>query len=197
MADTEIGRIIDALEDTGQLENTIIIYTSDHGECMGHRTHVQKNTLFDESVKVPLFVSIPGTINSAVKEGSTLASGLDIMPTICDLAGVDIPVFASGRSLKPSIDAAITRTNYDDPREYLVAECSNDNGRMVRSRQYKYITYRNDICDHLYDMIADPLEMKNLVDEQEMKPVLAKHKQWLNDWEISLDKDPRVKNWFE
>ena len=79
----------------------------------------------------------------------------------------------------------------------LVAECSNDNGRMVRSRQYKYITYRNDTCDQLYDMVADPLEMKNLVDDPEMKSVLAKHRQWLYDWEKSLDKDPRVRSWFE
>jgi len=197
MVDAEIGRIVQALEDTGQLNNTIIIYTSDHGECMGHRTHVQKNTLFDESARVPLFVAIPGAINSAVSNDTVLASGLDLMPTICDLAGADIPPFVRGRSLKPAIDAAITGTNYDDPREFLVAECSTDNGRMVRSRQYKYITYRNDNCDQLYDMIADPLEMKNLIDERSLKPILEDHRQWLKEWENGLDKDPRVKKWFD
>ena len=197
MVDAETGRIIEALEDTGQLENTIIIYTSDHGECMGHRTHVQKNTLFDESVRVPLFITIPDSINSAINNEINLVSGLDIFPTICDYAGVEIPLFAKGKSLKPVVDSAIGKINYDDQREYLVSECSNDNGRMVRSRQYKYITYRNDTCDHLYDMLADPLEMKNLIDDPGMRPILAKHRQWLYDWENSLDKDPRVKKWFE
>ena len=165
--------------------------------CMGHRTHVQKNNLFDESARVPLFIAIPGTLNSAVSNENVIASGLDIMPTICDLAGVDIPSYVSGRSLKPAIDAAVEGQNYDDPREYMVAECSNDNGRMVRSRKYKYISYRNDSCDLFFDMIADPLEMKNLIDEPSLNSVVANHRQWLKEWEDSLDKDPGVKKWFE
>jgi arylsulfatase A-like enzyme len=197
MVDAEIGRIVQALEDTNQLDNTIILYTSDHGECTAHRGHVQKNTLFDESVRVPLFVAVPGVINSVIWNKQTLVSGLDIMPTICDYAGVEIPGFVRGRSIKPVIDAEINGMKYDDPREYIVSECLNDTGRMVRSRQYKYITYRNDNCDHLYDCVADPLEMKNLVDESAMQSVLAKHRQWLVEWENGLDKDPRVAKWFE
>jgi arylsulfatase A-like enzyme len=197
MVDAEIGRIIQALEDTNQINNSIIIYTSDHGECMAHRSHVQKNTLFDESVRVPLFVAIPGIITSTIKNEKSLVSGLDIMPTICDYAGTEIPAFVSGRSFKPIVDAEINKTKYDDFREYLVSECLNDTGRMVRSKQYKYITFRKDVCDHLYDCIADPLEMKNLVDEPEMRSVLATHRQWLADWEKKLDKDPRVTKWFQ
>jgi arylsulfatase A-like enzyme len=84
MVDAEIGRVLQALDDSGETDNTVIIFTSDHGEGRGRHQMVLKNYLYEEAEKVPLIVSSPGRVLEGKQDSTHLVSGLDIMPTICD-----------------------------------------------------------------------------------------------------------------
>ena len=194
--DATIGRILDALRDTGQLENTLIVFTSDHGEALGSRMAVAKGTLFDESARVPFFVCLPGRIPAGVRDDETLVSGVDIMPTILDYAGVPIPEGCCGTSLRPTLDGLASGPSRPPAREYIVAEAPNNVGRMVRSRRHKYITY-TDGTQLLFDMEADPLEMRDLAEDPEHRTVLEQHRAWLKEWEAGRDLDPRVRPFFD
>ena len=90
--DAEIGKIIDAIDDLGLRENTIIIFTSDHGDGNASHGWNQKTALFQESINVPFIINYKGIKSSEEKINTSLiSSGLDLYPTILDFAGIEIP----------------------------------------------------------------------------------------------------------
>ncbi len=180
MLDADVGRILDALEDTGLAKSTIIIFTSDHGEGAGRHAHVEKWYPYDESVKVPLIISHPEEFQSGRKDDQHLASGLDIMPTMCDLAGIPSPPHMAGHSLRPILENKTTTW-----REFVAAETQLV-GRMLRTEQYKYVKYPNDPIEQLFDMKADPWEMVNLFDQPKYADTIEAHRKLLTGWEASL-----------
>ncbi len=190
MCDAQVGSILSALEETGQLETTLIVFTSDHGEALGSRRHVQKNNVFDESVRVPFAVCWPGRV-PVVDDEDTLVSGLDIAPTICDYAGAPVPAWYRGISLKPYLDSLEAGQPQSPDRSWIVAETGANTGRMVRSADHKYICY-SDGSELLFDMRDDPLEMHDLCGEPEHAGLLNQHRGWLRQWEASLDRYPGV-----
>ena len=100
MLDADVGRILDALEASGNADNTLIIFTSDHGEELGEHGNVGKWFPYNGSLKVPLICSLPGRIDGCLDE-KHLVSGIDILPTICDYADIDVPEHAVGMSVRP------------------------------------------------------------------------------------------------
>lgn len=184
MVDAEIGRVLQALEDAGERENTVVLLTSDHGEGMGRHQMVTKNYLYEEALKVPLLFSCPGQIAEDVKDAAHLVSGVDIVPTICDYAGVETPPRALGRSLRPWLEQRPA-----DGHEFVAAEVTRT-GRMIRTQDYKYITYQGDPVEQLFDMRADPGETKNLAGESAHAAALEEHRKLLRDWESRLDVAP-------
>lgn len=180
MVDTDIGRILDALDDSGQADNTVIILTSDHGDGRGRHSHVQKWYPYDESVKVPMIVSRPGMVAEGIVDSSHLVSGLDIMCTMSDYAGLDAPPNSQGRSLRPLLEEKPTTW-----REFVSSE-HHIEGRMLRTEQYKYVRYAGDPVEQLFDMKADPWEMTNLYDDPKMATVVRDHRKMLDAWEASL-----------
>ncbi len=187
--DAEIGRVLTAIEACGQLDDTLIVMTADHGEGMGHHQMVRKSSLYDESVRVPLLFSWPGHIAENKTDTVHLASGLDIMPTLCDYAGIAPPAKMRGVSLRPTIEA-----NGSSPRDFIVSEVTNNTGRMVRTEGYKYIAYKDNPIEQLFDMKADPGEMKNLAASSHYAPILVEHQRLLTDWENRLDVPSNVPN---
>lgn len=182
--DRAIGRVLTALDQSGQAENTLVIFTSDHGEgCAAHRW-VVKLMLYEEEVAVPLIVRFPGVVPSGVVDRSHLVSGMDVLPTMCDYAGIEAPPM-TGTSLRPLIDQP------DEPgREYLVAELSPDTedhsmrGRMVRTAKYKYVVFsKGEHPEMLFDMDSDPGEMKNLAYEASYAETVATHRVFLEEWQ--------------
>jgi choline-sulfatase len=182
MLDADIGRILDALDASGQADDTIVIFTGDHGEGAGRHGHVQKWTPYDESIKVPFIVSCPKRIESGVKDSAHLVSGLDVMSTLCDFAGIPAPAVVRGRSLRPLVEGR--RVEW---REFVAAEMQQV-GRMVRTDRYKYVRYRDDPVEQLFDMRADPWEMRNLADEAVYAGDVARHRRLLDRWEASLER---------
>jgi arylsulfatase A-like enzyme len=184
--DANIGKILDGLKKSGLEDNTLIIFTSDHGNMDASHHLASKGFFYEESVGVPLILSYKGNIPAGrVDEKSLASTGLDILPTICDYASVTKPAHCLGESLRPLAEGK----SVDNWRSYAAAE--NGGCRMIRSEQYKYCAFAdNDSKESLVDLEKDPGEMRNLVDDPTLKNVLADHRKLLADWsKLSSDKD--------
>jgi choline-sulfatase len=180
MLDADLGRILNALDETGQAQNTVVMVTADHGEGRGRHQHVQKWYPYEESVKVPMIVSCPGRIERGLCDRTHLVSGLDVMSTVCDYAGIDPPADVRGRSLRPLLEGKPT------PWREFVASEHHIVGRMLRTQRYKYVRYQDDPVEQLFDMEVDPWETKNLYDESEYAGVIADHRRLLEGWQATL-----------
>lgn len=178
MLDHDVGRVLDALEDSGLAGNTVIVFTSDHGEGAGRHRHVQKWYPYDEAMKVPLVIAQPGTLAEGAVDATHLASGLDLMATMCDCAGIPKPPGTTfSRSLKP-----LCQGQSPEWRDYLVCEWQQQ-GRIVRTNRWKYVSFEGDPVEQLFDMQADPWETTNLWNEAQHASVMADHRAMLAEWE--------------
>jgi uncharacterized protein (TIGR02145 family) len=142
-----------------------------------------KEQLYDEAVAVPLIVACAGT--AAQVDRDHLVSGLDILPTILDYAGIRAPSSLLGKSLKPIVSGQAVSW-----RDFVVSETgSRTKARMVRTSRYKYILFSEGTnCEQLFDMDADPGETRNLAGDPSMKAELDRHKMLLKAW-IQSTKD--------
>lgn len=174
--DAQIGRIITRLKEQGIYENTIIIYSSDHGDMLGsHRLFNKGWNMYEECNRIPLLIRWPNTalFNSVCKEFVNL---VDIMPTLLEAAGTPCPEKIDGKSLVPLLKG----NRPDDwPGEALVEfngyESSLTTIRMIRTEKWKYV-YNPSSVDELYDMESDPDELYNLADRLAFKHVLRRMK---------------------
>ena len=176
--DAQIGQLLDALKKNGLEKNTLVIFTSDHGDMDGSHRLASKNLFYENSVGVPFIMQYKGVIPTGVVDNKSLVSnGLDVLPTLCDYAGVSVPNYLLGRSLRPLAE------NQEDNarRPYVVAE--NNTGRMIRSDHYKYCVYTSGkIRESLVDLRADPGEMKNLAGKVGFEKHLNRHREFLKQW---------------
>jgi arylsulfatase A-like enzyme len=184
MADADIGRVLDALEDSGHADNTIVIFTADHGEGAGRHMNVQKWYPYDEACKVPMIVSCPGNLLEDVQDRRHLVSGLDLVPTVCDYAQVGPPPDCRGRSLRPLLEGGSTEW-----REFVAVE-TQVCGRVIRTPRYKYVKYKGDPVEQLFDMEKDPWETENLYDRISLSDEVKTHRKLLAEWEASLKPIP-------
>lgn len=190
--DNHILNIVNTLEKKGLLENTIIFYTSDHGDGHGSHEWNQKMTFYEESINVPFVVSWKGHTKAGVIDSKLLtSSGLDLYPTICNLAGVNSNESLHGENLtsyifKDSDASKITRN-------YVVSELNQKEknkpkgnvfiGRMVVTNQYKYILFNGgEHPEQFFDLKNDPGELKPLIDSEAYKKEISTHRQLLRDW---------------
>lgn len=186
MLDADLGRLVDAVEQSGQADNTIIVFTSDHGDGRGRHSHVSKWYPYEEAMKVPLVFTCPERIEAGRNDTSHLVSGIDIVPTLCDFAGVESPRHAIGRSLRPLLGES---TDTPPLREFIVSECHRV-GRMVRSERMKFVQYPGDPVEQLFDMADDPWETKNLYEDPNYADALADHRKMLRQYNQLLDPVP-------
>lgn len=157
-ADTQIGRILTALEQTGLANNTIVVFTSDHGYHMGEHGHYQKTTLFENAARVPLIMAGPGIVAGA--QAKSLAEMVDFYPTLAELAGLEAPDCLAGVSL--------VETLRDPSRETRTSALTHfGTGYSIRTARYRYTEWGPDAVEgrELYDHQQDPAEMHNLAAE--------------------------------
>jgi choline-sulfatase len=185
MLDGEVGRVLQALEDTGQDRNTLILFTADHGEGLGHHQMVRKSSPYDEASKVPMLVSLPERILENRTDTTHLVSGLDVVPTLCDYAGIEPPPNMRGASIRPLLEGRATSWH-----DYIVTEMPGNRARLVRTERYKYVSYADDPVDQLYDMQNDPGETENLAADPRHAKIVAEHRELLRQWESRLDVTP-------
>jgi choline-sulfatase len=180
MLDADVGRVLDAVEASGEAENTVIFFTSDHGDGRGRHGHVSKWYPYDEAVKVPMIVACPGRIAENARDRTHLVSGLDVMSTMCDYAGLERPLHVQGKSLRPLLEGKAVEW-----REFVVSE-HRVVGRSVRTPQYKYVHYEGDPVEQLFDMKADPWETTNLYQQAKYASVLDDHRKLLREFQARL-----------
>ncbi|NOX57186.1 MAG: sulfatase-like hydrolase/transferase [Planctomycetes bacterium] len=182
--DRVIGRILHALRARKLDENTLIVFTSDHGEGVaGHRLIV-KLTPYDGAATVPLILCWPGVIPAGREDAVHPVSGIDIVPTLCDYADVPLPQPTTGISLRRWIERPDA-----GGREAVVIELApfkkqpHRQGRIVRTRRFKYMTFTDgERPEALFDMQADPGETKNLAGDARYRDQLDRHRRLLRDW---------------
>ena len=190
--DAEIGRVLRALEESGELENTVIIFNSDHGEGNAHHQSVLKNFTYDESSRVPFIITYPKELQQGVMDEKHLISGLDVVSTICDFAGAETPENTKGLSVR-NIAAGI-----ETPwRDFVVTEVNHDQGRMIRTDQYKLIAFRDDPHLLFFDMKNDPGETINLALEEDYQDLIETHIKLLEEWEANLVYAPNSPGLFK
>jgi arylsulfatase A-like enzyme len=184
--DKNIGEIVNGLKQAGMEQDTIVIFLSDHGDMDGSHRLASKGLMYEESAGVPFLFSGKGIRSGMVNEDHLVSTGLDLLPTICDYAGIEKPAHMLGQSLRPLLEGR----NPSKWRSYVVSE--NDWCRMVRTRRFKYCSfaYSDKREESLVDMVKDPGEMKNLALDPSYKDVLDRHRKMLAQWsKRSIDKE--------
>ena len=169
LIDDQVGRILETLEETGQREQTVILFTSDHGEMLGDHGLIQKGCRFYEGlVRVPLIFSWPGHFESGLKSDA-LVELLDKAPTLLELTGLKLPDRMQGRSLLPILQGEVSGDHHRDfvRCEYYDAVDMPDGtfATMYRDRSHKLVVYHGHQHGELYDLEADPGEFENLWDD--------------------------------
>lgn len=170
--DESVGRLYDALASSGQLDDTVIVFTSDNGFVLGEHGRVDKRTMYEESIRVPLLVRYPAVVRPGTVVDQMVLSH-DLAPTVIDLAGAEPLDDVTGRSVAPLLrgsadgwrDAFIYEYNYEVQFPYT------PNVRGVRTDAWKFIRYPNgddtpdQFTSELYDLQSDPYELRNLAND--------------------------------
>lgn len=170
LVDAQVGRVLEALEKSGQAENTIVVLFSDHGWHLGEKGISGKNTLWERSTRVPLIIAGPGVDEKA--KCMRPAELLDLYPTLIELCGLPARDGLEGLSLLPQLRDA------DAPREQPAITTHGPGNHGVRNERWRYIRYA-DGSEELYDIAADPREWKNLAGEPKWADVKRDLAAWL------------------
>ncbi|NMA64983.1 MAG: sulfatase-like hydrolase/transferase, partial [Clostridiaceae bacterium] len=209
--DDEMGKILNALNNLGLKENTIVVFCADHGDFMGeHKMTAKGGVFYDCLTRIPLIISWPGHIPEGVRDDS-LVNLIDIVPTLFALQGINIPASMQGSILSPMVgseskDAAFSEYGAGGPPFLLsdlekltkpygrktIAETlkwreAEGRRKMIRTRDWKYVHDSMGDKDELYDLKNDPWELKNLIDNVTYKDVVAELRLKLLDWCINTE----------
>ncbi len=164
-ADVSLGLVLDALHASGQEEDTVIVFTSDHGEMLGSHGLLNKGFIYEENLRVPLWISVPGQVAKHTLRND-LSSHLDIVPTVSSLGGLNWPAPLAGRDLDP-----VHNAGPEPPRRIFLEGAAGNLDhtplwRGTRDGQWKYCRYVNG-DEQLYYLKEDPLELHNLAADPE------------------------------
>jgi arylsulfatase A-like enzyme len=197
--DGEIGKIISVLHKSGLDKNTIIVFLSDHGDCQGAHQWNQKTVFFEEAAKVPFIISSSGL--RPVKSDYLVQTGIDLIPTLCDIAGITFKNQLPGTSLKQ----IITSSSIMSDRKFIVVSDHmiqgdtvngykpEPEGRMVRDKRFKYwVNSEGTQRETLYDLKNDPGEMVNLAEDPKFRVNLENCRNELIGW-AEKHNDPFIK----
>ena len=170
--DHHVGEIAATLKRLGTLDDTMIIYTSDHGEMLGERGCMGKGVFYDSVLRVPMWICPPVQCPHRARVSGGITEVMNIAPTILDYAGVTVPENISARSLRPEIEGR------DESPEAIFSEyVSNDRkeySKCVRTATHKYIRFFNSGKEEYYDLVNDPNEQYNLAQTGEQREIMLK-----------------------
>jgi len=180
--DSHIGRLLQTLKDSGEYDNTIIVFSSDHGLAIGSHGLMGKQSLYEHSMQAPLFFSGPGIPQG---KSDALVYLLDIYPSVCDLVGAKIPAGLDGKSMKGIIagkDESVRDTLFTSYKKVM---------RSVRDERWKLIRYPHINKTQLFDLKSDPHELRNLADEKGHLKQVSQMMGLMQKWQKQLgDNDP-------
>lgn len=165
--DAQVGRILARLDAIGERENTIVVFTADHGIAIGQHGLLGKQNVYDHSVRVPLIVAGPGVPDG--ERVAPLSCHYDLYPTLCDLADFSVPEGVEGESLVPVMagERGEGEREADDPHRDALFLAYGDAQRGLRTDRFKLIDHYadGDRRTELFDLDADPAEMDDLADD--------------------------------
>jgi arylsulfatase A-like enzyme len=198
LLDHQLGRILAALDELGLAENTVVIYTADHGDlCGGHGMIDKHFVMYDELVRVPLLVRWPAQIRPGRKVEAFVSHSLDLAATFCELAEAALPPTFAGKSLLPLFRQDISEMDHGWRQDIFATYHGNQFGlysqRMVRDRRWKYV-WNATAEDEMYDLACDAGELTNLAARPEYGRQLAYMRLRLVDW-MEQTKDPLLNGW--
>jgi arylsulfatase A-like enzyme len=189
--DQQVGRVLDTLRQMGQEDQTLIAFTSDHGEGLGSHRWTGKMMFYEEEAAVPLIISRKGVTPAGRLDRQHLVSTLDVLPTLCDYAGIQPPPSMRGESLR-----AVMEKPAQPGHDFVVSEMAGGGagrggrGFMVRTKQYKYVMLPGATkTEMFFDLQADPYEMKNLATDKAAASDLTQHRQLLAQWKKTTEED--------
>jgi arylsulfatase A-like enzyme len=168
--DSQVGRVLEALEKSGQADNTIVIVWGDHGWHLGEKLMTGKNTLWERSTRVPFIWAGPGVTKG--QRCSRTVELLDIFPTLIDMLSLDQRNELEGHSLVPQLRDAKA------PREFPAITTHNQNNTTIRTEKWRYIRYA-DGSEELYDEAKDPNEWFNLASDTTFTETKKELAMWL------------------
>ena len=172
--DTEVGRMLQVLEETGQADNTIVIYMSDHGEMLGdHGIFLKGPYFYEGAIRVPMIMRWPGKYKAGLKSDA-LVEMVDLAPTLMEAAGLPIPISVQGRSLTPLLTGETTKHRDSIYCEYFDSLALYNPPPMavcVRNERYKAVFYSKLQSGELYDLEKDSAESYNLWDSSGSRAV--------------------------
>jgi len=181
--DAQVGKVMKALEEEGLRDNTIVVFTSDHGYHLGEHDFWAKVSLRDESAGVPLIISVPGKKPAVCH---SLTELLDLYPTLSNLCGLEIPKRMQGKDISPMLDDPTHRV-----RDAAFSVAPMRKGFLLREDRYAYIQYKEDASAgiELFDTKNDPEQYTNLADDPKHKQLVARFQELLADKLESIRKN--------
>lgn len=178
--DHHIGRLLATLKETGQLNNTLILFSADQGIAIGSHGLLGKQNLYDHSMKAPLVFTGPGITPG---KSAALVHLFDILPTVCDLVEAEAPAGIDGRSFANVVRGTSASARSDLMLAYRKTQ------RAIRDDRWKLIRYPEVDITQLFDLHSDPDEMQNLADRPEQKERIAKMLTRLSDLQRQFGDD--------
>jgi len=170
--DASVGRLIEALDRSGQADNTIVVVWSDHGFHLGEKDHIEKFALWEKANHVPLIIVDPRKPTSAGKVCFSPVDLTCLYPTLLDLCGLPANSANDGISVAKQVS---------DPTQAIARPALMTYGlgnHAVRTQRWRYVRYA-DGTQELYDHKSDPNEWNNLADEKQYKKVIEEHAEWI------------------
>ncbi len=174
--DAQVGRVLDALKENGLEDNTIVVFSSDHGYLLGHHNKFQKQHLFEEATRVPFIVSVPWLKDQHGNAAQKITELVDLYPTLTELAGIKPPETIQGTSLTP----LLSDPNSSDWKKDHAFTISRSGGESIRTQQWRYTHWGfGEKGAELYDLKNDPGEFTNLANNPDYAEVVKKLKKRL------------------
>lgn len=180
LADDGIETVLAALDESGLAEDTLTVFTVDHGDHLGQHRMYQKMEMYEQAVRIPLVFSGPGIAPTTF---GAPVSHLDVMPTVLEMVGVSGPEGLDGISLASSLTAGDAPPERAVFSEYAGNPTTGDQRRAIITRRYKYIYDPDDMAE-LYDLERDPLEMHNLARDPACADVLHRLHEECRRWHV-------------
>jgi len=179
LVDGYCGMVLDALDELGIRDETVVVWTVDHGDQLWEHELFLKFNMYEGSVHVPLLVSVPG-IPPAIR--SELVEHVDVFPTICELVGAECPAGVQGRSLVPLMGRGPTPRGWRDAAFSHMVGSAGEQIQMVRTRSEKMVAY-DGVPGEMYDLEEDPKELNNRVADPEYAVLVQTLLERLKEWE--------------
>lgn len=183
--DSCVGEIINALEATGKLDSTLLIFTNDNGYMLGNHWIQGKTYPYEASARTPLFIRFPKWFADSSIITDQYVSNMDLAPTMYDAARIAYPIAMDGFSLKKIYDGEISQNQF----YYIMIRDStgvNPTARAIRDRYFKYIHYTcTDSVEEFFDMVNDPLELTNLINNSTYAAIIETYRNKLDSVKVA------------